>query len=69
MFIPIITKPVFIPFIQNADGWFEVCFKGHAAKVCPQQFTQLFPDISKNVRNGVAKMDKACAENFFEQIL
>ncbi len=69
MFIPIITKSVNIPFSLTADGWFEVCFKGNTARICPQQFARLFPDVSMNVRNGVVKMDKAYAENFFEQTL
>jgi hypothetical protein len=70
MFIPIITKPVYIRFIRNADGSFDIRIVGSTGKpviVNSKQFLRLFPGSSTKFKAGLEKMDKAFAEEFFEQ--
>jgi hypothetical protein len=70
MFIPIITKPVYVRFIRNADGSFDLRIVGSTGKpviVNSRQFLRLFPGSSTNYKAGLEKMDKAFSEEFFEQ--
>jgi hypothetical protein len=70
MFIPIITKPVYVRFIRNSDGSFDLRLVGTTGKsiiICSKQFKQLFPRSSTSYKAGIGKMDKAFAEEFFEQ--
>ncbi|MBT2653905.1 hypothetical protein J7E81_01420 [Bacillus sp. ISL-18] len=70
MFIPIITKPVYVRFIRNADGSFNLRIVGTTGKpinICIKQFKRIFPGASTNFKVGLEKMDKAFAEEFFEE--
>jgi hypothetical protein len=70
MFIPIITKPVYVRFIRNADGSFNLRIAGSTGKpiiICSKQFSRLFPGSSISYKAGLEKMDKAFAEEFFNQ--
>jgi hypothetical protein len=70
MFIPIITKPVYVRFIRNADGSFDLRIVGTTGKpaiVNSKQFLRLFPGSSSMYKAGIEKMDKAFAEEFFQQ--
>jgi hypothetical protein len=69
MFIPIITKPVYIRYIRNADGSFNLRIVDSTVKpiiVCSKQFIRLFPDSSTRYKAGLEIMDKAFAEEFFK---
>ena len=69
MFIPIITKPVYVRFIRNADGSFDlrIVGTGNSIVVCSKQFMRIFPGSSLKHKAGLEKMDKAFAEEFFEE--
>jgi hypothetical protein len=72
MFIPIITKPVYVRFIRNADGSFDLRLvgtktTGKSIVICSKQFKWLFPGTSTSYKAGIEKMDRAFAEEFFEQ--
>lgn len=69
MFIPIITKPVYVRFIRKTDGSFDIRLVGTTGKpiiICSKQFSRLFPGSSTSYKAGLEKMDKAFAEEFFE---
>jgi hypothetical protein len=70
MFIPIITKPVDVRFIRKPDGSFDLRVIGTTGKpifICSKQFKRLFPVCSPIYKAGIVKMDKAFAEDFFEE--
>jgi hypothetical protein len=70
MFIPIITKSVYVRFIRNADCSFDLRIVGSTGNpviVNSKQFLRLFPGSSTSYKAGLEKMDKAFADEFFEQ--
>lgn len=67
MFIPLIINEVQVKYVRTILGYFNVYLVGTDKRVTlsPDQFFEIFPDISTNVKMGSVEIDRTFAKSLF----